>query len=65
VEGKFYVWTPEEVGAYAAELFSVTESGTFEHGTSVLQLSATPRTSTVAGRTARLLAVRQDACPCT
>ncbi|MFD0853640.1 thioredoxin domain-containing protein, partial [Actinomadura adrarensis] len=46
VEGKFYVWTPaqlrevlgEEDGAYAAQLFHVTEAGTFEHGTSVLQL---------------------------
>jgi uncharacterized protein YyaL (SSP411 family) len=46
VEGKFYVWTPaqlrevlgEEDGAYAASLFNVTEPGTFEHGTSVLQL---------------------------
>jgi uncharacterized protein YyaL (SSP411 family) len=46
VEGKFYVWTPqqlvealgEEDGAYAARLFEVTRSGTFEHGASVLQL---------------------------
>ncbi|WP_214325836.1 thioredoxin domain-containing protein [Nonomuraea sediminis] len=47
-EGRFYVWTPErlaevlgpEDGAWAAELFEVT--GTFEHGTSVLQLLAEP-----------------------
>ena len=45
-EGRFYVWTPaqlvevlgEQDGRWAAELFSVTEAGTFEHGTSVLQL---------------------------
>jgi uncharacterized protein YyaL (SSP411 family) len=45
-EGAYYVWTPEQLaeatgdGAYAAELFEVT--GTFEHGTSVLQLRRDP-----------------------
>jgi uncharacterized protein YyaL (SSP411 family) len=47
-EGAYYVWTPEQLtevlgpadGAYAAELFEVT--GTFEHGTSVLQLPSDP-----------------------
>ncbi|MCW2864884.1 MAG: hypothetical protein JWP48_6592 [Actinoallomurus sp.] len=47
-EGAYYVWTPDELtevlgaddGAYAAELFEVT--GTFEHGTSVLQLLRSP-----------------------
>jgi uncharacterized protein len=47
-EGLFYVWTPErlrdvlgeEDGGWAAALFEVT--GTFEHGTSVLQLLADP-----------------------
>ncbi|MER6946354.1 thioredoxin domain-containing protein [Nonomuraea sp. NPDC000554] len=47
-EGRFYVWTPDELrevlgdddGAWAAELFEVT--GTFEHGTSVLQLLSDP-----------------------
>ncbi|MDX6738579.1 thioredoxin domain-containing protein [Actinocorallia sp. A-T 12471] len=46
VEGKFYVWTPaqlaevlgEEDGARAARAFRVTERGTFEHGSSTLQL---------------------------
>ncbi len=46
-EGAFYVWTPaeladvlgEEDGAYAAELFAVAPSGTFEHGRSVLAAS--------------------------
>ena len=41
-EGRFYVWTPAEVGEASAELFSVTESGTFEHGRSVLQLLHDP-----------------------
>ena len=49
-EGLTYVWTPaqlrevlgDEDGAWAAELFSVTDSGTFEHGTSVLQLRRDP-----------------------
>ncbi|MER6832328.1 thioredoxin domain-containing protein [Streptosporangium sp. NPDC000563] len=48
VEGKFYAWTREELrevlgeedGLWAIELFEVT--GTFEHGTSVLQLLADP-----------------------
>jgi uncharacterized protein len=46
VEGLTYVWTPdqlrevlgEEDGDFAADLFGVTGSGTFEHGTSVLRL---------------------------
>ncbi|TVL94487.1 thioredoxin domain-containing protein [Streptomyces sp. SAJ15] len=46
VEGAFYVWTPErlrevlgeEDGRFAEGYFGVTEDGTFEHGTSVLQL---------------------------
>jgi uncharacterized protein YyaL (SSP411 family) len=50
VEGKYYVWTPgrlvdvlgEKAGAEAARLFGVTEAGTFEEGTSVLQLRADP-----------------------
>jgi uncharacterized protein len=49
-EGAFYVWTPDELtavlgpadGAFAAETFGVTSSGTFEHGQSVLQLRADP-----------------------
>ncbi len=41
-EGRFYAWTPEEVGPYAAQLFSVTPEGTFEHGRSVLQLLHDP-----------------------
>ncbi|MEM7309461.1 MAG: thioredoxin domain-containing protein [Planctomycetota bacterium] len=43
-EGKFYVWTPDELtavlgpkkGAWAAAWFGVTDEGNFEHGTSAL-----------------------------
>ncbi len=49
-EGAFYVWTPgqlrEVLGAadaeFAARVFGVTERGTFEHGTSVLQRRSDP-----------------------
>ncbi|WP_018351614.1 thioredoxin domain-containing protein [Longispora albida] len=71
VEGLTYAWTPqqltdvlgEEDGAWAADLFRVTAAGTFEHGTSVLQLSRdvddspSPR---LAGIKARLLAARDE-----
>lgn len=50
VEGSTYVWTPAQLtevlgdpdGRWAAELFGVTESGTFEHGTSTLRLRLDP-----------------------
>jgi uncharacterized protein YyaL (SSP411 family) len=46
VEGLTYVWTPDQLrevlgdddGAFTADLYGVTEAGTFEHGTSVLRL---------------------------
>jgi uncharacterized protein YyaL (SSP411 family) len=46
VEGLTYVWTPDQLvevlgpddGAWAAQVFEVTAAGTFEHGTSTLQL---------------------------
>ncbi|MBV9870824.1 MAG: thioredoxin domain-containing protein [Frankiaceae bacterium] len=41
-EGKFYVWTPDELGPEAAAAFHVTPGGTFEHGSSVLQLLHDP-----------------------
>ncbi len=49
-EGATYVWTPLQLvevlgpadGQWAAELLVVTGTGTFEHGTSVLQLPAEP-----------------------
>ncbi len=50
VEGKFYAWTPQQLvdclgetdGVWAAGVLSVTEAGTFEHGTSTLQLLNDP-----------------------
>ncbi len=49
-EGLTYVWTPAQLrevlgdsdGRWAAEVFHVTDGGTFEHGSSVLQLLAEP-----------------------
>jgi len=76
-EGLTYVWTPAELvealgpadGAYAAEIFAVTETGTFEHGASVLQLPADPsdpdrwravRSRLLAARAARTQPMRDD-----
>ena len=50
VEGATYVWTPAQLtevlgtedGAWAAALFTVTDTGTFEHGASTLQLLRDP-----------------------
>ena len=50
VEGLTYVWMPAQVdevlgeadGAWARSLLEVTDSGTFEHGASVLQLPEDP-----------------------
>jgi uncharacterized protein YyaL (SSP411 family) len=50
VEGASYVWTPAQLAAvlgpqeagWAAGVFAVTQDGTFEHGSSVLQLPADP-----------------------
>ncbi len=67
-EGKFYAWTPGELrevlgdadGGYAAEVFGVTENGTFEHGRSVLQLRADPADADRLARIrAALLAARE------
>lgn len=49
-EGSTYVWTPAQLnevlgpddGPWAAGVFAVTPGGTFEHGSSVLQLPADP-----------------------
>jgi uncharacterized protein len=49
-EGATYVWTPQQLvevlgpddGQWAAKLLAVSPTGTFEHGTSVLQLPAEP-----------------------
>jgi uncharacterized protein YyaL (SSP411 family) len=50
VEGSTYVWTPEQLrerlgdedADYAAAMFAVTPAGTFEHGSSTLQLAGDP-----------------------
>jgi hypothetical protein len=50
VEGKYYVWTAQEIidvlgnedGPWVVDLLNVTEAGTFEHGSSVLQLLEDP-----------------------
>jgi uncharacterized protein YyaL (SSP411 family) len=72
VEGKFYVWTPQQLvdalgaddGAWAAGVFSVGEPGTFEHGASVLQLlSDPPDAERLARVRARLLAARAQRVP--
>ncbi|KQY24497.1 N-acylglucosamine 2-epimerase [Cellulomonas sp. Root485] len=49
-EGAFYAWSPAQLrevlgdddGAWAAYVLGVTDEGTFEHGTSVLQRRADP-----------------------
>jgi uncharacterized protein YyaL (SSP411 family) len=49
-EGRYYVWTPAQLrdvlgnddAAWAAAVWDVTEEGTFEHGSSVLQRRADP-----------------------
>jgi uncharacterized protein YyaL (SSP411 family) len=70
-EGAFSVWSPAELstvlgdddGAWAAQLFEVTDQGTFEHGTSVLQLLRDPGPDDeqrYRDVRARLLAARED-----
>jgi uncharacterized protein YyaL (SSP411 family) len=76
-EGRFYVWRPDELRAilgpedaeFAAEVFGVTEAGTFEHGASVLQRRADPteadrlsrvRTALLAARAGRVRPARDD-----
>jgi uncharacterized protein YyaL (SSP411 family) len=64
VEGKFYVWTPTEVGPEAAGLFNVTAEGTFEDGASVLQLLHDPDDAAKwEAERARLLVVRNERVP--
>jgi uncharacterized protein YyaL (SSP411 family) len=68
-EGVFYAWSPADLadvlgaedGSWAATLLGVTDAGTFEHGTSTLQLRRDPddaeRWESVR---ARLLAAREQ-----
>jgi uncharacterized protein len=69
VEGKFYVWTQAELidvlgvddGAWAAEVFTVTPSGTFERGASTLQRRRAPDDSArLEDVRRRLLAARSE-----
>ncbi|MFF6773681.1 thioredoxin domain-containing protein [Streptomyces sp. NPDC012637] len=71
VEGAYYVWTPgqltavlgEDDAGYAARYFGVTEDGTFEHGSSVLQLpqdAGVADADRIASIRARLLAAREQ-----
>ncbi|MBV8927588.1 MAG: thioredoxin domain-containing protein, partial [Mycobacteriaceae bacterium] len=76
-EGSTYVWTPAQLrdvlgdddGRWAAELFAVTAEGTFEFGSSVLQLPVDPddverfenvRSALLAARTTRPQPGRDD-----
>jgi uncharacterized protein YyaL (SSP411 family) len=76
-EGLTYAWTPAQLrevlgdddGRWAAELFNVTDTGTFEHGSSVLQLLSDPddpdrfdrvRTALLAARLTRPQPGRDD-----
>jgi uncharacterized protein YyaL (SSP411 family) len=66
VEGLTYAWTPEQLvevlgpddGARAAEVLSVTPEGTFEEGSSTLQLREDPDPGWWAGVRARLAEAR-------
>jgi uncharacterized protein YyaL (SSP411 family) len=74
VEGLTYAWTPaqlvealgEDDGRWAADLFDVTDQGSFEHGSSVLRLARDVDDADPAVRrrwsdvVARLLAARRD-----
>ncbi|MFF1792921.1 thioredoxin domain-containing protein [Kitasatospora sp. NPDC058263] len=69
VEGAYYAWTPGQLAevlgeadaALAAELYEVTATGTFEQGSSVLQLPADPPDAEAAERIrARLFAARAE-----
>jgi uncharacterized protein YyaL (SSP411 family) len=68
-EGSTYVWTPDELrevlgsddGRWAATVFEVTDDGTFEHGSSVLQLAHDPEDPERLARVkAALLAARHN-----
>ncbi|MEV7418212.1 thioredoxin domain-containing protein [Streptomyces sp. NPDC089919] len=71
VEGAYYAWTPAQLadvlgaedGELAAAYYGVTEEGTFEHGSSVLQLpkdGPVVEAGRIAGIRQRLLAARAE-----
>ena len=65
IEGKFFAWTPSEVrtalgdalGEHFCRAYGVTDTGTFEHGASVLQV--VERDDALADACARLFTVRE------
>ena len=69
VEGYTYVWTPAQLtellgaqdGAFTADLCAVTSEGTFEHGTSTLQLRHDVWSGPDAGRWQRIRALLLEA----
>jgi len=64
VEGAFYVWARQDLPTDIADLFAVSTAGTFEHGTSVLQLPTDPHdVPRWEAERARLLAVREQRVP--
>ncbi len=73
-EGRYFVWTPDELrdllglfdGARVAGLFGVTPEGTFEHGASVLRLERPieqlePADQALLGRAKAVLKAARDA----
>jgi uncharacterized protein len=70
-EGQTYVWTPGQLrdvlgdddGRWAADLFTVTDEGTFEHGNSVLQLLTEPDDADRFGRVRAALSAHRRGRP--
>ncbi|HEY7593004.1 MAG TPA: thioredoxin domain-containing protein [Actinophytocola sp.] len=71
VEGLTYAWTPAQLaevlgaddGAWVAGLLGVTESGTFEHGTSTLRMMRQPEVPARWTRARERLLLARDARP--
>ncbi len=71
VEGATYVWTPAQLvevlgaddGAWAATVFGVTATGTFEAGASTLQLPHDPEDTDRFSRVVAALRIARDARP--
>ncbi|KGN36818.1 thioredoxin domain-containing protein [Knoellia subterranea] len=71
IEGATYAWTPDQLvdvlgevdGRRAADLLSVTEHGTFEHGSSTLQLREDPDDDSWWAATRERLLTARDARP--
>ncbi len=71
VEGSTYVWTPDQLaavlgpddGPWAATVFAVIPAGTFEHGSSVLQLLDDPADAERLDRIRKVLLTSRDTRP--